>query len=872
MVCAWPLTGRADELRLVEAAVSGTGGHGGVVVVGPAGVGKSRLAREVLASAAAKGCVVRWAVATASARSLPLGAFTEWTGAPTTDPLQLVRGVIGALTDRSNGADVVVGVDDAHLLDDLSAFVLHQLVLRGAAKVIVTVRRGEPVPDAVQALWKDERLDRLELHPLSQSESTALVRAALGGTLDPSDMRRLWKLTRGNVLYLRNIVEQELAGGRLTECGGLWSWSGEPVSSPGLIELIESRMGVLPQPIAEVVDVLAVGEPLDTAVLARITDRDAVEEADARGLIALERSGTGTQLQARVAHPLYGEVRRARAAPSRMRRLRGEVATALAEIGGDDMRVTVRRAALSLDSDLAVDPELYTKAANGAIWLADLVLAERLAAAAMTVGGGVEASYIRAHALSWLSRGEEADAVLAGIPTAGFSASEKSRLVFLRAINLIWALGRPSVAKALIDDTVSIASPNGLPVLAAFHTVYWASGGRPVDAIEPVRRLKLTVLPDVVAAVTLWATIVALGDAGRADDAESTAEKGYALVARSFEAAQMRFVLVDAHVGALLLAGRIAAAQDAADRLQQLAIDLPGSAHILGIAIAGRAVLGAGQIATALPLLDLAVLALHASGETNGFGYRYQIGRTQALALSGDRIAAAQALIELDELRHPGWAYLEPERLLAVAWVSATDGAVSEATAMCRSAAESARANGQLAREVHCLQTATQFGDRTTVARLTHLATMVDGPRAPAAAAFASALAAEDGAALHAASVQLEKMGDLLAAADAAALAAVAYRHHDLRGSAITSTSRANRIARECGGPTTPAMQEALQPVPLTSREREIVSLVSLGLSNRDIAERLTLSVRTVEGHLYRATAKTGARSREELGATLHGD
>lgn len=527
-------------------------------------------------------------------------------------------------------------------------------------------------------------------------------------------------------------------------------------------------MGVLPPPIAEVVDVLAVGGPLDTTVLARITDPVAIEEADERGLIALERPGTGTHLQARVAHPLYGEVRRARAAPTRLRRLRGEVATALADVGGD-MRVTVRRAALSLDSDLPVDPELFTEAANGAIWLADLVLADELAAAAIAAGGGIEANYIRAHALSWLSRGDEADTVLARIPTSGFTAPEISRLVFLRAINLIWALGRPAAAKSLIDTAATDAAPEGLPPLTAFHTVYWASAGRPLHAIEATRTLNVAHLPDVVAAVTLWAMVVALGDAGRADAAETAADEGYALVARSFEAAQMRFVLVDAHVGALLLAGRIAAAHDAAHRLQQLAVDLPGSAHILGTAIAGRAEQEAGRITTALPLLDLAVTALLTSGETNGFGYRYQIARTQALALSGDRVAAAQALIELDAHRHPGWAYLEPERLLAVAWVSAAHGAVTEATAMCRSAAENARANGQWAREVHCLQTATQFGDRTTAARLMQLAPMVDGPRAPAAAAFAAALTADDGAALHAASVQLEKMGDLVAAADAAA-------------------------------------------------------------------------------------------------------
>ena len=55
----------------------------------------------------------------------------------------------------------------------------------------------------------------------------------------------------------------------------------------------------------------------------------------------------------------------------------------------------------------------------------------------------------------------------------------------------------------------------------------------------------------------------------------------------------------------------------------------------------------------------------------------------------------------------------------------------------------------------------------------------------------------------------------------------------------------------------------------LTDREREIVSLLGQGLPSRAIAERLTLSIRTVEGHIYRAMAKTGTTNRDELAALL---
>jgi DNA-binding CsgD family transcriptional regulator len=41
--------------------------------------------------------------------------------------------------------------------------------------------------------------------------------------------------------------------------------------------------------------------------------------------------------------------------------------------------------------------------------------------------------------------------------------------------------------------------------------------------------------------------------------------------------------------------------------------------------------------------------------------------------------------------------------------------------------------------------------------------------------------------------------------------------------------------------------------------------LVRAGLSNRQIADRLVVSVRTAEGHLYRIFAKLGINSREQL-------
>src|SRR5262249_9369656 len=104
---------------------------------------------------------------------------------------------------------------------------------------------------------------------------------------------------------------------------------------------------------------------------------------------------------------------------------------------------------------------------------------------------------------------------------------------------------------------------------------------------------------------------------------------------------------------------------------------------------------------------------------------------------------------------------------------------------------------------------------------------------------------------------------------DAAAHAAMAYRRRDLRGSALASVTRAEQLSARCGGAETPALCQAREPLPLTGREREIVMLVGEGLSNRDIAARLNLSIRTVEGHIYKAMTKTGTADRDELASLL---
>jgi DNA-binding CsgD family transcriptional regulator/tetratricopeptide (TPR) repeat protein len=869
MGLTWPLIGRSEEMRTIVAAITDPG-VAGILVNGPAGVGKSRMAREALSSVASQGFEPRWAVGTTSARKLPLGAFAPWAVSTGTDRLQLVRGVIDSVTSASPGTTVVLGVDDVHLLDELSTFVLHQIVQREAAKVVLTVREGERIPTEIYEVLSGGQFGRLDLQPLAAGEITELLTAALGGPVDADAATRLWKLTRGNALYLRNIVEQEVADGRIQRRNGYWQWIGEPTMPKGLVELIESRFGALSKPVGEVIDALAVGEPLEITTLRRIADPDAIEEANLRGLITVEAADDS--LEARLAHPLYGEVRRSRSPETRLRRLRGQVAAELASAtDSDDMGSVVRRATLSLDSDLTPDTELFLKAASGAVWLGDLRLADRLAKAAIRAGGSPRAYFLRAHALSWLFAGQEADAVLAELSASELTDDDRGRLAYQRASNMLWAIGDVPRAKEIIDEAARSTPPATRIWIDAFYTAYWLAVDQPQEAIQASKSLVLEDLPAMAGAETAWALAVMLADAGRTAKAVAVANTGYAVASRFFDSPHQRFNIADAHVSALLLAGQMADGFKVAQRVYEEGAEMPGAAHLLGTAIAGRAALFAGRLDSARALLGKAAPALSASVNAKGWGFRYHIPYATALAMRGATDEAAAVLAALDEIRRP-FRKLDYERSLARAWVAAGQGATTEAITTMLAAAETAAAKGQFAAEVVCLQTAVQFGDHSVAARLTELESIVEGPRVKLAARFAAALAGADAPALEEVSAEFEQMGDLAAAVDAAAHACSAFRHNDRRGSALGCSARAEALAQRCGGISTPALREVSEPLPLTGREREIVRLLGSGFSTRDIAERLCLSARTVEGHIYRATTKTGTTTRDELIKLLYPD
>ncbi|MFC7621356.1 LuxR C-terminal-related transcriptional regulator [Microlunatus sp. GCM10028923] len=863
MAGEWPLTGRAEELRYLSESIRRGNEAAGVVIAGALGVGKTRLAREVLATAERRGRTVRWVTASVAAQQLPLGAFASSLTAPVTDPARLLYKVNEELLAGAGRAGALVAVDDAQLLDELSVLLVQQLITRRTATVVLTLRTGAPAPEGITGLWKDGRLRRLELQPLSGAETAALLATVLGGPVDSAAARRMWSITRGNPLYLRHLVAGEVEAHRLHRVAGVWIWTGEPELSPGLTELVAARMGRLTEPVRDVLDVLAVGEPLDVGQLSRLTAAEGIEEAEARGLI--EVSG-GRTLQARLAHPLYGEVHRRGIGRIRARRLRGLIAASFPE--SPEPERILRRAVLSLDADLAPDPALLTAAARLAFRMADLALAERLARAAVAAGGGFDSRLALSYALTWLDRGDEADQELRHLERRARRDPERVQVAVPRAGNLFWILRRPVAAERVLDRArAGVQDRAGRAELEALQAAFHAWLARPRRAVRAAERALAAAPSDQAVVLASWGLVTGLMMLGRADAARTAAARGYAAAARAANGAVLGLGLRDLHLVGLRLAGYVVEADLVARQGYELYGEAIGTPRSMAGAIRGQAALAQGRLRTCLGWAGEAHAAL-AGRDTGGWDVRCLIAITQARAMSGDGPAARAALVQLEERWHPSFGYLEPERLLTRAWVAAAEGAVSEGISTALAAAALAADHDQLAYEIAALDTATRFGAPGQAGRLAVLAEQVDGPRAPIAAAHAAALAGDDPDALLDVSDRLERMGDPLAAADAAAQAAVGYRRRRSEA-ARSAIARTSRLGRLCEGARTPAMAMITAPAPLTGRELEVVTLAAQGYSNREIGDRLVLSVRTVEGHLYRAAAKLGTSDRAAFAALL---
>jgi DNA-binding CsgD family transcriptional regulator len=854
----WPFAGREEPLAAIRTALEGSG----VVLAGPAGAGKSRLAAEAVRGTGE----VAWIPATAAASDIPLGAMAHLLPAGPL-PGNLLRWAADALPRER----LVLMVDDAHLLDPSSAALVHHLVVSGRARVLATMRSGERAVDAVTALWKDDLLPRLELGPLTLREAGLVLAGALGGQVEAPTVRRLWRACEGNALFLRELVLAGEAGGVLAERRGVWHWSGELPVTTRLRELIESRIGEVDADERAALELVAHGEPLSVDALAALVPSATLERLEDRQLVAVSRE----QVAVRLAHPLYGEVIRAGCGTLRTREVLRGLADAIEAAGGsaggsaggggpeDMLRVAVWR----LDSGTAGDPAALVEACRVARTMRDLELAARLGRAALAAGGGPVAACALAAVLFYADRYDEAEAVV--LPMAGEPMDDLTRaeLVSIHALDLSWGFGRTAEARAALTEayevmTVPEARQGALIMKSTIEQVMGDFGqvGRTMAQIRAIGPLT----PRLEIGVTAMESGV-LAHEGRVRQAMDRI--GATLDAIGELPAGLPSItaaLANSGAAAAVTAGDLAAARRFADAGYRIADDHAGwdRALIAFGAVRARVARLRGRPAEAVRLCRQAAVRLR--GRTV-HGALCLAELAHAYALTGD-VAEVRATLELaGELGLRVGHEVEFAFRLAVPWTLAAGGDVSGAVAA--TLENAGAAEGLPVYELYSLHDAVRLGAAGLVAeRLTRLAATVEGDLAPVFARHARAAA--DPGELEGVSAAFEELGLLLHAAEAAAQAAAAYRGDGQPRRERAAATRAWRLARRCPGARTPALAGLATPQ-LTARQRQIAHLAASGLSNQDIADRLTLSRRTIANTLVQVYERTGLSSRTELADLL---
>ncbi|MDN3359621.1 ATP-binding protein, partial [Actinomadura sp. DC4] len=357
----WPFTGRDEQIEQITTALRARTGRG-VVLAGGAGAGRSRLAAE----AARTFGPVRRVVGTRCGAALPFSAFAGLRSPDGgADPIREVAEVLR----RPPGHDrPVLVVDDAHLLDPESAALVHHLAVRREVRLIVTVRDGEPAPDAIVALWKDDLLRRLEVPPLSHDDLARVLGGALSGHVEARAVRRLTAVAGGDL----RMVEELVLAGTLAHRDGVWGWRGRLAVNGRVRELVASRLGDLDPPEWDALTYLAFGAPLPPGTLTRLAGPETVERLEAEGLLTC---GGGAP---------YAGVIRAMCGPVRSARVR----RTLAEAEPLDARAALWR----LDGGLPGDPGALADSCRTALAALDVPLAMRLGGAAVAAGGGDDAA------------------------------------------------------------------------------------------------------------------------------------------------------------------------------------------------------------------------------------------------------------------------------------------------------------------------------------------------------------------------------------------------------------------------------------------------------------------------------------------------
>jgi DNA-binding CsgD family transcriptional regulator len=836
---AWPVVQRREEDRAVAVVAE----HGtSVALVGAPGLGKSTAAARVTERVARRDSADRTLVvpitAVAAGSTMPFSAVSEQLGDL---PAEMLADQAGAEQRLREAADVVdrdllLRVDDADHLDAISARYVAWLVRNQGARLVLTCRDFTALAEPLRSLWQDDLLERIDLGPLDLNDTATLIGNALGAPLESASVERVHRATEGNPLYLREVVRAALASGDLDHTASGWYWRGRITASNSLADMYRTELGALPEDLRDVVDIVALADPIPLSRLLGLVGGGDVDRVVALGLVRIDSLADGAPI-VRPSHPLVGEVVRSLVPVARRTTLFARANAFRTDHPAGAVPAARLRAALwAIECGVLPPVPQLLDAAQVAGRLQEHESAVALSSAALRADLSA-AQRVAAHCLRSLARGYSSgrEAGRADAEAAWEIASTRHDEVpdaaVIEACETLANIRQfhdddVQAAVALTDTATAFVGPDGVERLRLLRLAHLGWGGDFTGVRAEVERSGIVDAPTVPMSFLCVApcAVMALATGGRLEDAMDLGRAALATATVHVEEAPWS-------VGELLSVMHQVQVWrgDYDDLITQISVKRSSPFLKYDFTLE---LIGVGNLAIGQRRWDDAVTAFSAACERyavadhGGFGAYPWARLAMALASAGRAEEAGVALERARSVPLRAMRITGEQIPISIAWAETALGNPA-GLQRAHQVIERATADGAW--------TSVMFGEvllyandlmngrdpAASIGRLRAVVDHVDGPMAAAVREYADAVLAGDG------TRTITAQGALAA-----------------RGMYVTA--------------------KRSRP-PLTRREYEVAELAAEGLSNRSIAEQLGLSVRTIDAHMSRIFAKWDLHARSEL-------
>jgi DNA-binding CsgD family transcriptional regulator len=852
----WPLVGRHDELGRVLNAVAARGAV--VLLSGVDGVGRTRLLTEVVATLQRKGRTAAQVTASAATCSTPFAALLPLLG---DGPARReVYSVAQALAAGSYPGPQVLAMDDAQWLDEASIAAVELLQHSVDAALLLSVPDGAPLPVTLQHRLAGERADVVTVAPLAAGPFDRLLSTVMDGPLSTTVRAELRRLSLGLPGPLRAVLTGAVDTGRLRVQDGLWVRNGSLAATPHAQAYADRALGLLTGDLRDAFELLTLrtGWPSDLAE--RLVGLDALIVLESHGLLAADDTvGTTPELKL---SPLHREAIAAAMSWGRRRQLHRRLVDVVEAPQGPGWTDRAEQGYQRWSAGLPVPHQAALDAAVRARAEGDIELALAITGSIVD-RGSLEAAVCHAECLAAAGRFDEAEHAFTVARRTATGDAEFGRVVLAEAQHL----HLPQHDGRRAHATVRTASKRALAgqqrdELQAMEAAFLSFAGdlRAAHLVADdvvARRSSDAAGASALAISTFAATVLghpanALAQLDEHDRWATDPPPGLPLIPARLNVNRMF---------ALVALGQVHQAVEQARRGYRLAVDSePVEA------------LGAWMVCLAFALVEHGAakeaerLLIDASYELErhdplGVLPAALSYRAYAAALQGNLRAAHHALTMLDgqfadQHRFGTW------RDRAQLWCLAAQG---NRTRLLEHASTATRR----AYEQHLDLWATWFHHDLTrlgqpepaLEELHAAATRLDCTQVELAATHAHALHANDPGQLEDVGTDYAAAGWRLHAAEAFAQAATAHTRAGSNRNAALAAALAQQQLTNCPG----ARTVRLDTPALTARELEVGHLAATGLSSREIADQLTISVRTVDNHLHRCYRKLGVEGRHAL-------